>query len=143
MITRTHLAAPVKLLALFVLLAAIPLAALGSLGWRLLQQDRALESQRLRERLENAASLLAHELDRGLTTWEDLLPVAAQGHSVAVPPDAVFLLLDSRGIVQQQGVPLPYYPQVPAVSEAPAAVFAAAEAQEFRDQNLPRPAVLT
>ena len=67
MITRKHLAAPVKLLALFVLLAGIPLAALGWLGWRLLEQDRALETQRLRERLENAASLLAHELDRGLT----------------------------------------------------------------------------
>ena len=64
--TRTYLSAPVKLLTLFVLLAGIPSAALGWLGWRLLQQDRALENQRERDRLERAAVLLANELERGL-----------------------------------------------------------------------------
>ncbi len=140
MITRNHLAAPVKLLALFVLLAGIPLAALGSLGWRLLEQDRALETQRLRERLDNAASLLARELDRSLTAWDDLLPAAARDNSVAVPTNAVILFFDSRGLSREQGIRLPYYPQLPPEFELPAAVFAAAEAQEFRDQNLPKAA---
>jgi hypothetical protein len=51
---RTHmqLAAPVRLLALFVVISGVPLVALGWLGWRVLQQDRALETQRLRERLD-------------------------------------------------------------------------------------------
>lgn len=57
MVTRAFHAVPVKLLPLFLVLAGIPLAALGWLGWRLVEQDRVLEQQRLRERLENGANL--------------------------------------------------------------------------------------
>ena len=128
---------PLKLLALFVLLSGIPLAALGWLGWRVLAQDRALETQRVRERLDNAASLVTRELDRGLTTWEAMLAAAASGQRVTLPQDAVFLLITADGVVQQQGVPLPYYPQVPAVAGAHPTAFAAAEEAEFRTQNLP------
>ena len=127
---------PLKLLALFVLLSGIPLAALGWLGWRVLEQDRALETQRERERLDNAASLVTRELDRGLTAWEAMLAAAASGQAVTLPPDAVFLLITRDGVVQHQGVPLPYYPQVPAAAGASATAFAAAEADEFRTQNL-------
>ena len=129
--------APVKLLALFVLLSVVPLVALGALGWRVLQQDRALESQRLRERLENAASLVARDLDRTLTTWEELLPVAARGQAVTLPSGTVFLLISPAGVVQLQGTSLPYYPRVPHASGAVSPLFAAAEAEEFRAQNLP------
>lgn len=131
---------PLKLPALFVVLAGIPLAALGWLGWRLLEQDLALESQRLRERLENSATLLSHELDRSLATWEDLLSATAQGTSVVLPPDAVFLAFDSRGVLSHQGAQLPYYPLVSPPPEVPADVFAAAEAQEFREQDLAKAA---
>ncbi|MCA1559659.1 MAG: hypothetical protein LC753_02060 [Acidobacteria bacterium] len=86
MVWRNPLASPVRLLALFVLLAGIPLVALGWIGYQVVQQDRALESQRLRDRLDNAAALLARELDRTLSTWEDLLPAAAKGESVPLPP---------------------------------------------------------
>ena len=74
--------APLKLLTLFALLSGIPLLALGWLGWRVLQQDRALESQRVRERLDNAAALIARELDRTLSAWETVLPAAADGQAV-------------------------------------------------------------
>ncbi len=136
MVSRSPHRAPVKLLALFVLLSAIPLAALGWLGWRVLQQDGSLESQRVRERLDNAASLVARELDRGLTVWEALLPAAAGGRAVALPPGTVFLLIATDGVVQQQGTPLPYYPRVPSAISASSSLFAAAERQEFREQNL-------
>jgi signal transduction histidine kinase len=136
MVSRSPHRAPVKLLALFVLLSGIPLVALGWLGWRVLQQDRAIESQRLRERLDNAVSLVARELDRGLTAWEALLPAAAGGQAVALPPGTVFLLIATDGVVQQQGTPLPYYPQVPSAISASSPLFAAAERQEFRDQDL-------
>ena len=59
MIGHHRIGAPLTWLVLFVALAGTPLVALGWLGWRLLDQDRALESQRLRERLENAATLAA------------------------------------------------------------------------------------
>ncbi len=127
---------PLKLLALFVLLSGTPLAALGWLGWRVLEQDRALETQRERERLDNAASLVMRELDRGLTAWEAMLPAAAGGQAVTLPPDAVLLLIAPDGVAQHQGVPLPYYPQVPAADGASATAFAAAEDLEFRTLNL-------
>ena len=133
---RKHYGASIKLPALFVIIAGIPLAAFGWLGWRLLEQDRALENQRLRERLENAAGLLARELDRGLAAWEDLLPAVAQGTPVALPADAVALVFDAGGIRQDRGVRLPYYPLVPSLPGTPGSVFAAAEAQEFRDGDL-------
>ena len=136
MVSRNAHAAPVKLLALFVLLSGIPLVALGWLGWRVLQQDGALESQRVRERLDNAASLVARELDRGFTAWEALLPAAAGGQAVALPPRTVFLLIATDGVVQQQGAPLPYYPRVPPASSPSSPLFAVAERQEFREQNL-------
>ena len=41
--------ASVRLWGLFVLLSGIPLLVLGFLAWRLVEQDRTLEAQRLRE----------------------------------------------------------------------------------------------
>jgi signal transduction histidine kinase len=128
-------AAPLKLLALFVLLSGIPLGALGWLGWRVLQQDRALEMQRLRGRLEDGASLAARDLDRRLTEWETLLPAGASGQVVSLPQRAVFLLINADGVIEQQGVPLPYYPHV-AAAGVDAFPFVEAEHQEFREQNL-------
>ena len=134
--SRNQLAAPVTLLALFVLLAGIPLVAVGWLGWRLLEQDRALDGQRLRERLDNAAALAARELDRSLAAWNDLLTPAVQGEPVTLPANAVLLVFDSGGVHRQQGVRLPYYPQAAPLPGVPTTLFAAAEAQEFREQDL-------
>ena len=128
--------APLKLLTLFALLSGIPLLALGWLGWRVLQQDRALESQRVRERLDNAAALIARELDRTLSAWETVLPAAADGQAVTLPAGGVFVLIAPDGVVGHQGVRLPYYPRVAASISADASLFAAAEHYEFREQNL-------
>jgi signal transduction histidine kinase len=116
------------------------LAALGWLGWRLLEQDRALENQRDRDHLESAAGLLAHELERALTAWEELLPGAGEGDSAGLPPDAVLLVFDASGILKQQGIRLQFYPRVPAPLDAPAGLFAAAEIEEFREEGLARAA---
>ena len=43
----------------------------GWLGWRLALQDRALQDQRIRERLESAADLVAADLRRGLSRLEN------------------------------------------------------------------------
>ena len=142
MFARKYFSAPKKLPVLFLVVAGIPFAALAWLGWRLLEQDRTLENQRLRERLENAASLLGHELDRGLAGWEELLPSAAQGAAVALPPDGVLLVFDSSGVLHHQGARLPYYPLAPSPPEAPASVFAAAESHEFREEDLAKAADL-
>ena len=50
-----RLESPVMLLALFVVLAGLPLGALGWVGLQLIARDRALDAQRARERLENVS----------------------------------------------------------------------------------------
>jgi signal transduction histidine kinase len=136
MISRPLRAAPLRLLALFVVLAIVPLCALGWLGHRVLQQDRALDEQRQREQLENAAALITRELDRGLAALEDKLPSAAAGQVVALPPNAVFILFRGDRVARHEGVPLPYYPRVAVSSPVSALLFSSAEASEFRRNDL-------
>jgi signal transduction histidine kinase len=142
MFAPKYFRAPRKLLALFLLVTGVPFAGLAWLGWRLLEQDRALENQRLRERLENAASLLSHDLNRTLADWEQLLSTVTPGVSVALPPGGVLLVLDSSGVLHHQGARLLHYPLVPSPPEAPASVFRAAESHEFREQDPAKAAAL-
>jgi hypothetical protein len=74
-VVGTRLVSPGKLMALFVVLSGIPLIALSWLGWRLLQQDMALDAQRLRERLESAATVLGREFERELVVLRARVPV--------------------------------------------------------------------
>jgi two-component system phosphate regulon sensor histidine kinase PhoR len=136
MVSGVSRTAPAKLLALFALLSGVPLLALGWLGWRVLEQDRVLENQRQRERLENAASLIARELDVKFSDWEQLLAAGARGESIAVPQGGVFLLIGPDGVAARQGAPLPYYPRVAPPATVPSALFAVGDALEFREQNL-------
>lgn len=135
MISGHSRATPVKLLVVFVLLSGIPLLALGWLGWRVLEQDRALEIQRQRERLENAASLIAREIEARVTAWEQVLPSAARGASITLPANGVFLLVGTNGVLAKQGPPLPYYPRVALPPTRSSGLFAAGDALEFREQN--------
>ncbi|MGH9257189.1 MAG: ATP-binding protein [Vicinamibacterales bacterium] len=131
--SREPIPSPAKLLALVAAMAVVPLVALGWLGWRMLQQDRALEAERLRERLDSAASLVARDIDRRLAEWE----AAAADDRALLPADATWLLFDSTGVVRTRGVPIPYVPDV-AIADEPAATFTAAEALEFRGGDLPK-----
>jgi signal transduction histidine kinase len=115
-----------KLVVLFVLLSAIPLAVLGWLAWRLLEQDRALENQRVRERRENVVLLIAHDLERRLAESDPMKDI---------PPGAAFLVLNEQGVIEHRGAAIAFYPQVASSAEPPAEIFAAAEAEEFREGN--------
>jgi two-component system phosphate regulon sensor histidine kinase PhoR len=139
--SRLSLPAPAKLLVLFLLLTGVPLVALGWLAWRVLQQDRAIETQRSHERLENAATLIARDLDQRLDAWEALAAERRAGSGpAALPAGTVLLIIDSHGLVERSGVPLPYYPEVPASPQPSPALFDAGESQEFREQNLTKAA---
>ena len=120
---------------LFVVLSGVPLIALGWLGWRLLQQDRALDAQRLRDRLDNSATALVREFERELVAWDDLLQQSSDGSAPEPRAGAVVVIFDANGVVQQHGTRLPYFPDVrfPQMSSA---VFADAEADEFRRKDL-------
>ncbi len=126
-------AASAKLRALLLLLAAVPLAALGWLAWNLLAQDRAVESEREHQRLTDSASLVTRELTLAIGAWQDRLDLMARGGTTALPPDAAVLRVSPLGATRHHGAPLPWVPVVAPAPALPAGTFAYAEARELRD----------
>jgi hypothetical protein len=110
-----------------VLLAAatlVPAAVLAWLGVRVLEQDRALDRQRQRERLEVAAGRVALEIDRRL---QDLGAELATGHGIR---------FHEGSIEPAPGVPLLFQPgDGPVVQPSPPEI-AAVEIEEFQRGNL-------
>jgi signal transduction histidine kinase len=110
-----------------VLLAAatlVPAAVLAWLGVRVLEQDRALDRQRQRERLEVAAGRVALEIDRRL---QDLGAELAAGHGIR---------FHEGSIENAPGVPLLFQPgDGPVVQPSPPEI-AAVEIEEFQRGSL-------
>ena len=117
-----------RMLLLFLVLTALPIAAFGWLGWRFLQQDRDLESQRQRERLQNASELLARELQTQLEKAERA--VSGGTEASGTPSAATFFHLRLGRLVARSGTALPFYPVSAERDEHPA-IFETAERQEF------------
>ena len=94
---------PRHLLLLFFAITLALAAVLGWLSWRVLEQERALEGQRIQERLDHAAELASAALLRSLAQIEDqlsrlvLLPeprlVAATSQATEQTADHEVLLL--------------------------------------------------
>jgi len=148
MFLRRWLRPPRHLVVMFLGIALVLAVALTTLAWRLFDQDRALERQRLQVRLEHAADVVAAELGRRLSEVEDrlgalaILPAPALGDSalrlasafcsdavvVAIGDDALFIYPHGR------------LAWVPVSSDAPPPdprAFAAGESLEFRRGDLP------
>jgi signal transduction histidine kinase len=106
--------------------------ALGWLGWQLLKQDRALEGQRMQERLELAADHMAAALQQSLTDLESYLSfVPSPG--AKEPPDGVLVLQVTKRTVNAYPLGcLLYYPVIPDGEEPPAATFVAGETLEYQ-----------
>jgi signal transduction histidine kinase len=118
-----------RVLALFLAMTLAPGAALAWLGWRLLEQDRALVNQRVQERLEYVADRTASVLERyleDLPLWLDSSDLPEQLVGLAGTRDEV--AADPHG-------PLLYYPVLPAERGSPVRVFATAERLEFREND--------
>src|SRR5215467_7461131 len=77
---------PRHILAIFAVAAPVSAAALGWLGWMLLNQEQAVEKQRQRDRLEQAADRAAAQMQ----------PALAGLRQTGVPPAGV-VLLDTSG----------------------------------------------
>jgi signal transduction histidine kinase len=123
---------PRRTLAVFLCLMLVLGGALGWLGWRLLKQDRALERQRLQERLEVAADGLAAALQQGLAELESYLNFVPSP-SAKEPPDGVLVLQVTRRILSAfPPGSLLYYPIIPDGEEPPDATFASGETLEYR-----------
>jgi signal transduction histidine kinase len=130
---------PRRLLGLFLAVMVTMTAALGWLGWRLLEQDRELSRQRIQERLEGAADLAAAALVRKLSETETLLtmPAAESGHE-----DVVTVVFGPEQIEAHPAGKLPYYPFVPSARGPEPGVFAAGESLEFQQRNYAGAAVI-
>ena len=137
---------PRRLLTLFFALMLFSAGALAWLGWQLFRQDRALESQRIQERLESAADLATVALQKGLSEAEEQLTglstvAAVQLHDRAsalsrdFSEDAVLFVLASDRMETFPRGRLLYYPEQPAASEPALEVFEAAENAEFQQED--------
>jgi signal transduction histidine kinase len=123
------------LLPAFLAVTLVPACGLAWLGWRLLEQDRALEAQRWRERRERAADSLVNALEQRLTGVERQLAESSSAPSLAQAEGAVVVEFAGRGIAARPKNRLVYYPWLPAGPAPPDQVFAAGEEQEFRQAN--------
>jgi hypothetical protein len=133
---RLSYSSPGTLLALFLVIVSVPLIALAWIGSRFLEQERALDLERGRERQENAANQVINELDRGLGAWETLLPVAEEvgRFQSRAAPRSWSSAATVWSVARVSACPT--YPAIPTQEETPATVFAAAEALEFSRSDL-------
>jgi signal transduction histidine kinase len=119
---------PRYLLTLLLAVTFVASAALVWLGWRLLDQERAVVTQRAVERRENAADRVVAIFQRNLHELEVQLSPGASG----LPDDAVVLLVASRGTMQARPPQrLVFYPPAIAQEAQAADVFRAGETAEF------------
>jgi len=121
-------------------------ATLGWLGWRLLEQDRALENQRTQERLDNAADLIETSLLRQFSESEDQLTglsalsdpelsARASGLTGQSAGSAVIIIFRPQGVDAYPRNGLVYYPFLSSAREAPTSTFEAGEALEFQQKD--------
>jgi signal transduction histidine kinase len=101
---------PRRVLTGFLLVVVACVGALAWLGYRLLDQDRALEAQRVRDQLEIAADLTSAALDRKLGVLDKAL---GDPPDAARLPDGTILILAGAGNFEVYGSPrLLFYPEV-------------------------------
>jgi signal transduction histidine kinase len=109
---------------LLVAATLVPIAALGWLAVRILQQERDIEAQRAREGLRYSAAQLALAVNARLAAAEEQL---AQGHGILFGPDGLETRADSAVL---------YQPSPPHSVALPDITFASAEALEFQRRDL-------
>jgi signal transduction histidine kinase len=138
---------PRHLVVLFLGIALILVSTLAWLGWKLFQQDRALERQRVQVRLEHAADLVAAEMDRRLGSIEEQLarlatvaradlPDSAERVAGRFSPNTVTLVLTGDDLAAYPSGRLLYYPTVSPAPAPDARVYAPGEVLEFRRGDL-------
>jgi signal transduction histidine kinase len=141
---------PHHLLTLFLATTLALASGLGWLGWRIIEQDRALEGQRVEEHLNQVADLISANLSQSLAELEQeiskvstLAEPAAERESFRVARQ----LEDGHGLVvlfhrdNMDAFPqshLLYYPALPRPKGPPEGVFATGERLEFYKKDYPR-----
>ncbi len=146
MFIRDWLRPPRSLLVLFLGTTLVLTAGLGWLGWRLLQQDRAVDAQRVRDRLDSSADLITAEIRQTLSATEAQLTrfstlsasgleQAASEYAEELGEDALVVVLRPGAVDAYPTHRLLFYPAVPRPEEPIGDAFAAGEAREFRARD--------
>lgn len=129
-------------LVLFGATATVLLGTLIWLTWHILQQDQALVDQRIQERLDSTADLIAAALqDRFSNIEERLTDLAGSPDSNideafslgkgTIDNGALIAVVEPGKLEPYPPRSLRYYPVLPAPAEAKADVFASGEHEEF------------
>ena len=140
---RSGLRPPRHILALFLGTTFVLLAGLAWFGSRAFQQDRAVEVQRVRDRLGSATDLIAAELRQNVADIEErltrlslqrteALDGAATDYSKELGEDALIVVLGSQVVRAYPSHRLLYYPALPAREEPGTQPFTTGEALEYR-----------
>lgn len=88
-----------RLFVLFLATTLAPAIGLGWLGWRMVEQDRALERQRVQERRDHAADLGAAALERALAEIEERLATLPDSGRHGVP----IVVFGPQGVLHHTG----------------------------------------
>ena len=123
---------PRHLLALFVAVIVLPAIALAWLAWRTIEQDKALERQRLQERLETAAGTVVTGLSLRLDELSRQVPLLAAATNVSLPDDSVLLTVGDGTMRDSPPGRLLYVPRVLESRRPRDGRLSAAEALESR-----------
>jgi signal transduction histidine kinase len=119
----------VRVRALFVAATVLPAGALVWLGWRLASQERALEEQRRRDRLEAAADATVASLQAAVARAEQETPPAA---------GTVRIVFRASDVEVRPSDALLYRPRLNPAQEAPPVLFEEGEQAEFGREDLDR-----
>src|SRR5438067_1482422 len=122
---------PIRLVALIIGITVVPMGTLVWLGWRLVEQDRVLESQQIQQRVERGADLVVAALQRAITTSEQRLTAGSEQW----PDGAVMVVFREGGVQVFPRGGVAYFPVVPPLREAADTTFARGEDLEFRQHN--------
>lgn len=137
---RKWFSPPRHLLVILLLLTVASVSALLWSGWKLTEQDSAVEAQRSRERLEQAADRVAALLRANLAeTGERLAAAAAASSPAGIRLDAyqsVLLVLTEDTLSAFPRGRLLYTPVAEHSAQAADGAFAEGEAAEIRQQQL-------
>ncbi len=129
---------PPRLLQAFLVATILPAAALAWLGWRLIEQDRQLERQRVQDLVENTATSVTAAIERELGAIDRELGSPVVTSSTPPRDSAVLVSLDRAGRATAiGGAHLLFQPAAPqSPHEPPESTWAAAERLEFGEHDL-------
>jgi signal transduction histidine kinase len=120
---------------LFLLIAAVTIVPLCALSWvalRSLDQDRKLDQQQARERVESATDRLAAAIQRAIGSTEQALAARA---SAEWPAGIVEITLTRDQPEVRPRRRIPYLPVAPALRGVPDEAFSKGEALEFQRRD--------